>query len=475
MSNNTQETKITRKNAVFPLDEKAPELLKIQMFLAPVMLIMTLSIIRGSASNVLSKTINEMGGGSFYATALLLYTLCNTCAVPIAGKLSDMIGRKRWLLCVMPVYIIAVVGCGLAPNIGLLVFFYALLGVAYGCLNNFQNMMMADLMTGGPRVRYMGFLTSGNNMASMMAPLIAGVIADLGFAQKSFVIMAPLAMITWFLIFFLLPDIRYGGTKPVIDVVGMVLMIFTIAPFTLALSQGGKMFAWTSPICIIMLVAPFFTGFMFFKHEQTCQDPLLNFKMFTIPGFSPLVGMNLFSQAFAVLSMQYMIRYCQDVLEFSAVQTGTFSTSRIISIVFAPVVATWLGKTGKYKFSLVTSGVIQLISAGAFLLFLRPGIPFAVILGLQYLYNMGIVFKQTPEVAYMSEIVPKEQRGMGLSTQALCMGLCSSVINALCALFLNMFDGDIGRAMFPMLIMGFSMQVVFLLITTKLQNIKRTA
>lgn len=473
MNGQADEKRITRKNAVFPLDEKAPELLKIQMFLAPLMLIMTLSIIRGASSNVLSMTINQMGAGNFYSTAVLLWSLCNTCVIPIGGKLSDLIGRKKWLAITTPIYIISVIGCGLASNIELLVFFYALMGLSFGLLNNFQNVLMADLMTGAPRTRYMGFLNSGSNIASMVAPMLAGIIADLGFAQLSFVIMAPLAIITWLLILWLVPDVKYTDKKPVIDIIGIVLVIATLVPFTLALSQGGKLFSWTSPICIFMLILPFFTGYLFFRYEQKFSEPLIDFSLFKLPGFTPLVTMNLFSQTFAMLTMVYMIRYCQDVLGYTAVQTGVFSTSRLLSIFLGPIVATWLGRSGKYKLSLLTSGAIQLVSAVAFIIFLRPGMPFIIILMLQYLFNLGIVFKQTPEVAYMSEILPETQMGMGLSAQVMFAGMSGTIITAVCGMFMNMYDNDISKAMFPMLYLGLAMQIVYFLIATRLHNIKR--
>ena len=97
---------------------------------------------------------------------LTSYLVSNAIVLPMSGWFSSLIGRKRFYMTCVALFTISSFLCGLAPNLGMLIFFRVLQGVGGGGLQPSEQSILAD--TFPPAKRGMAFAMYG--MAVVVAP-----------------------------------------------------------------------------------------------------------------------------------------------------------------------------------------------------------------------------------------------------------------------------------------------------------------
>src|SRR2546422_11456357 len=109
---------------------------------------------------------------------LTSYLVSNAVVLPISGWLATRIGRKRFYLTCVVLFTVSSLLCGLAPNLGLLVFFRVLQGLGERGLAPSEQAILAD--TFPPQKRGMAFAVYGMavGMAPGIRPTLGGVITD---------------------------------------------------------------------------------------------------------------------------------------------------------------------------------------------------------------------------------------------------------------------------------------------------------
>src|SRR5215210_396579 len=80
------------------------------------------------------RIVAELHGFDHYAWVTTAYLLTSTAVVPIVGKLSDMYGRKYFLMSSAALFVLASMLCGLAQDMTQLIVFRGLQGLAGGTL-----------------------------------------------------------------------------------------------------------------------------------------------------------------------------------------------------------------------------------------------------------------------------------------------------------------------------------------------------
>src|SRR5262249_38409058 len=116
----------------------------------------------------------------------------------VAGPLSDGMGRRRPLLIGLVAFVIFSVACALAPDIGSLIAFRFLQGMAGAVGVVLSLAMVRDLYEGTELARVLGSLTLVFGLAPVLAPVIGGQVLRFtswrgGFGGLAALRLAPLA------------------------------------------------------------------------------------------------------------------------------------------------------------------------------------------------------------------------------------------------------------------------------------------
>ena len=122
------------------------------------------------------------------------------------GALSDALGRRPVILAGAAVFALSSVGCAMAPNVGLLVIFRALQGLAAGAGVVVSRAVIRDLFPPEQAQRVMSQVTIYFGVAPAVAPIIGGwLFVHLGWASV-FWFLAGVGFALWFASWRWLPE-----------------------------------------------------------------------------------------------------------------------------------------------------------------------------------------------------------------------------------------------------------------------------
>ena len=176
---------------------------------------------------------------------LTSYLVSNAIVLPMSGWFSSLIGRKRFYMLAWRFSRSARFLCGLAPNLGMLIFFRVLQGAGGGGLQPSEQSILAD--TFPPAKRGMAFAVYG--MAVVVAPAIGptlgGWITDNYSWRWIFYINVPVGIISLLLTSRLISDPPHlsGERRKAswsIDYIGLGLLALGLGTLQVVLDKGQR-------------------------------------------------------------------------------------------------------------------------------------------------------------------------------------------------------------------------------------------
>src|SRR5579871_3270356 len=109
--------------------DRSPWLIALVVSIATFMQVLDTSI----ANVALRYIAGSMAAGVDESTwVITTYLVANAVIIPISGWLSNIIGRKRFYMICVAIFTVASLLCGLAQNLGMLIFFRILQGLGGG-------------------------------------------------------------------------------------------------------------------------------------------------------------------------------------------------------------------------------------------------------------------------------------------------------------------------------------------------------
>jgi DHA2 family multidrug resistance protein len=140
---------------------------------------------------------------------LTSYLVSNAIILPLSGWFSLLIGRKHFYMACVAVFTLSSFLCGIAPSLGLLVFFRVLQGIGGGGLQPSEQAILADTFL--PKQRGMAFAIYGIAVvtAPAIGPTLGGWITDNFSWRWIFFINIPVGVLSLFLTSFMVEDPPY--------------------------------------------------------------------------------------------------------------------------------------------------------------------------------------------------------------------------------------------------------------------------
>src|SRR4051812_5447309 len=123
----------------------------------------------------------DLGRVTQVSWLVTVYVVCATAATPLWGKLSDRLGRKGLLQLSLALFIGASALCGIAQDLTQLLIVRGAQGVGAGGLMTLAMASVGDLVEPRERGRYQGYISMVFAGATVLGPLIGGLLGDLVF------------------------------------------------------------------------------------------------------------------------------------------------------------------------------------------------------------------------------------------------------------------------------------------------------
>lgn len=261
--------------------------------LACLSLSMLLASLGTSIANVGLPAFAQAFGAMFQAVqwVVLAYLLAITTAVVSAGRLGDLIGRRRLMLAGIAWFTVASVMCAAAPGLWALVAARAAQGVGAAVLMTLGMAFAGEATQKGRAGSAMGLLGTMSAAGTALGPTLGGaLIAGPGW-RAIFLINLPLGLLAFWLAWRHLPrDPQRGAAQAIrFDWLGSVLLALTLAVYALSMTLGRGSFG---TINVVLLAAAVAGAGLFAWVQSRTTHPLVRPAMMADPMLAGGVAAN---------------------------------------------------------------------------------------------------------------------------------------------------------------------------------------
>ena len=310
----------------------------------------------------LPTIVGDLGGAAHMAWILTAYTLAITVAMPVYGKLGDLVGRKNLFLVAIALFLIGSALCGTGNTMTQLIIYRFIQGLGGGGLMISSQAITGDLIP--PRVRgtYMAPMGAMFGIASILGPIIGGWLTDSVSWRWTFWINLPLGVLAFVAIAIVLRLPGHRLTSP-IDWWGLAFMDAGAVAIVLMATWGGNQYAWTSPVIIGLGAAGLVCWGLFAYVETRAADPILPWSILTNRTFIVATVVGMLAMGGMIGVMSYLPTYLQMVYGYSATASGLLLVPITIGMLVSSILSGILvSRTDRYKIYPVLG---PLVAAGA--------------------------------------------------------------------------------------------------------------
>ena len=297
----------------------------------------------------LPTIVGDLGGAAHMAWVLTAYTLAITVAMPVYGKLGDLVGRKNLFLVAIALFLIGSALCGTADTMTQLIIYRFIQGLGGGGLMISSQAITGDLIP--PRVRgtYMAPMGAMFGIASILGPIIGGWLTDSVSWRWTFWINLPLGVLAFIAIALVLRLPSSRLTSP-IDWWGLAFMDAGAVAIVLMATWGGNQYAWTSPVIIGLGTAGLICWGLFAYVETRAADPILPWSILTNRTFIVATVVGMLAMGGMIGVMSYLPTYLQMVYGYSATTSGLLLVPITIGMLVSSILSGVLvSRTDRYK------------------------------------------------------------------------------------------------------------------------------
>ncbi len=368
------------------------------------------------------RIVADLGGLHLLGWVFSIYAVASTVTIPFVGKLSDMFGRRNYLLGGVLLFVGASAGCGAAPSMEFLIAMRCLQGIGGGAIVACVFATLGDLFTPIERAKYLPLMTGMFTFSLMAGPAIGGFLTDGPGWRWSFYLNIPLGVLSATLIALRLPaGGGSGGRASDVDFAGSALLAVATVSSMFALIWASEAFGWLSVPTLGLLGVSLVTAVAFVFQERRHPHAVIPLSLFRNAPFMNSIGITVIAASCIFGALPYLPTFVQTSLGGSATASGVVIIPRALALLLTSTLGGQLvARRGKYK-GVMTFGACCMLIATALLWRLDAGQPIwylAVFMGLMG-FGEGMVFPISQVVAQAA--VSRDQQGVAASSRQFFM------------------------------------------------------
>ena len=268
-------------------------------------------------------------------------------ALLLGGRLADILGRRRLFVAGLALFTLSSLLSGFAWSAGSLIAFRALQGLGGALLAPAAlSLLMTRFAEGRERNLALGIYGAASGSGAAVGVLAGGLLTSYLSWSWIFFVNVPVGVAAILVTPFLLRESRAGLGHRHFDVAGAIsstagLMLLVYA-LTRATTDG-----WTAPITLGLLAGAAALLAAFVAIERRSPWPLLPLRIFRSRTLSVANGAMAIVGAVAFSEFFILTLYLQNVLHYSAVQSGVSFVGFAGTVVVVSNLAQWIvGRLG---------------------------------------------------------------------------------------------------------------------------------
>ncbi|GGY45425.1 MDR family MFS transporter [Streptomyces djakartensis] len=365
-------------------------------------------------STALPTIVSDLGGLDHLSWVVTAYLLAATAATPLWGKLGDQYGRKRLFQSAIVIFLVGSALCGTAQDMAQLIAFRAVQGLGGGGLIVLSMAIVGDLVPPRERGRYQGLFGAVFGAASVLGPLLGGLLTQHLSWRWVFYVNLPVGVVALAVIATAL-HIPRRHRRHVIDYLGTFLIAAVATCLVLVASLGGTTWSWWSAPVVGLAVLGAVLALAFVAVERRAAEPVLPLRLFRVRTFTLSVVIS-FVVGFAMFgAMTYLPTFLQVVRGVSPTMSGVHMLPMVLGLLLASTASGQIvSRTGRWKvFPVAGTGVTTL---GLLLLHqLDEHSSTAELSGFFFVFGLGLGLVMQVLVLIVQNAVPYEDLGVATS------------------------------------------------------------
>jgi MFS transporter, DHA2 family, methylenomycin A resistance protein len=307
------------------------------------------------------------------------YALAFAALLLSAGALGDQIGARKGFTIGFAAFVVASLGCGLAPGPISLIVARTAQGIGAALLVPCSLALINQAAAGDARLRAkaVSLWTAAGSVAMAVGPVLGGLLVDTWGWRSIFLINIPIGIVG---IFLTQSSVKESATRHnTFDPIGQLLAIVALLGLVGAVicSEGSGL----SPIVCVALIIAIASGVAFVLVESRVSRPMLPLDFFRQPTFTAttLVGLGVNFTLYGVIFVLGL--YLQRIRGYSPLISGLAFLPFPIALLFSNLSAGSLAKGFNLR-SLMVVGLLvgaagywslHSIDAGTPYLWMLPG------------------------------------------------------------------------------------------------------
>jgi EmrB/QacA subfamily drug resistance transporter len=302
---------------------------------------------------------------------ITIYALGQVIAMPMAGKISDMYGRKKVFAISAAVFTVSSLCCGFAPNMTLLLLPRFIQALGGGAFMPSATGIVADHF-GPERDRAVGLFTSILPVGGIIGPIVGGIFVSYLSWRDIFLVNVPIGILLIALTVKFIPSAQ-ARQKSRIDLHGIVLLavMITTGMFGITYLGSGQVPLY-SPVFLGSEAVALATLYLFVRHARRAVAPFVPYRLLRGRGFGIMNLINLVYGAAALGFSALVPLYAQERYHIAALGAGTLLTARAVGMIaVAGVASLALRRTG-YRLPMIIG--FSVLAGGLLMMSLSPDI-----------------------------------------------------------------------------------------------------
>lgn len=362
---------------------------------------------------------------------VIAYLLAVTTLIVSAGRLGDVLGRRRVLLFGIGLFAIASAGGALAQDLWLLVAFRAVQGLGAAMMMALTVASVSDMVPEDRTGSAMGLLGTVSAVGTALGPSLGGLLINSFGWPAVFGFMAAAGTGAFAFCHYAFPSdlTKRGSVVANFDLPGMLLLTLSLGAYAMASTLGAATSGWvTAGLVAVSLI----TMAIFVAVERRAKEPLVRLASLQNRALTAgLVSMGLIS---TVMMATLVVGpfYLTGVLGLGPVKTGlAMSVGPVVAAVIGVPAGRLVERLGE---TAVTNAGLFGVIGGSVLMLLLPGAcGVAGYLGSLTIITAGYALFQAANNTTVMKTALAERRGvtsallglsrnLGLITGASAMG-----------------------------------------------------
>jgi len=407
-------TGIAQKNDVNPW------LIAITVTLATFMELLDTAIANVSLPHIAGGLATSYDESTWVLTS---YLVANAVVLPLSAWLSRVFGRKNYYMACVALFSVSSLMCGLAPSLGLLIFFRVLQGIGGGGLAPVEQAILVDTFPPAKRAAAFALYSMAIVTAPAIGPPLGGWITDSFSWRWVFFINIPIGIVSLVLTSRIVSDppefkgeveaARAAG-KLKIDYAGILLVAIGFACLEVVLDRGERLDWFESNFIVGFFVIAIAALVFAIVWELRHRDPVVEIALLKERNFA-IANVYYFLFGFVLFGSTVLIpQMLQSLYGYTATDAGlVLGPGAMVIVILAPLVVRLVNRIPVARLLAVGFSVLGL-SMWYFASF-NLATNYAREAGARALQGLGLAFLFVPMTQLAYSYLPRDKNNKASS------------------------------------------------------------